>query len=152
MTILCLVSTLRLFVLPRLLWTLLCLFILWNRSQDYCHLWCCHKRPRPKMVTSRPVHVTALEATTLLTLFPKSWIILRMIVLHSTSQCDICLEPYTCSGSYDTPYGISCGHIFCYRWAWSDVSRRRLLLYTVYPGAFSVWDQLFVLCAGSLLH
>jgi hypothetical protein len=38
-----------------------------------------------------------------------------MIVLHPSSQCDVCYDSYACqdSESNDAPHGISCGHIYC---------------------------------------
>ncbi|KAI0746757.1 hypothetical protein C8Q80DRAFT_1337531 [Daedaleopsis nitida] len=37
-----------------------------------------------------------------------------MLVVHPSSQCDVCLDPYSWSTSTKTPHAIQCGHIFCY--------------------------------------
>ncbi|KAF9447367.1 hypothetical protein P691DRAFT_125680 [Macrolepiota fuliginosa MF-IS2] len=36
-----------------------------------------------------------------------------MLVLHPTSRCDVCLEPYASDSSPQAPHAIPCGHIFC---------------------------------------
>ncbi|KAF9527176.1 hypothetical protein CPB83DRAFT_856498 [Crepidotus variabilis] len=36
-----------------------------------------------------------------------------MLVLHSTSRCDVCLLEYTWENSAKVPHAIACGHIFC---------------------------------------
>ncbi|RDX54481.1 hypothetical protein OH76DRAFT_1310451, partial [Lentinus brumalis] len=37
-----------------------------------------------------------------------------MLVVHPSSQCDVCLDPYTWTLPAKTPHAIQCGHIFCY--------------------------------------
>ena len=44
-----------------------------------------------------------------------------MLVLHLSSNCDICYDTY---GQDNPPSTIPCGHIFCYRYAWRR-SRRK---------------------------
>ena len=39
-----------------------------------------------------------------------------MIVLHPSSRCDVCLDPYTWNTTSDAPHAIPCGHIFCKTW------------------------------------
>ncbi|KAI0371935.1 hypothetical protein BV20DRAFT_1051125 [Pilatotrama ljubarskyi] len=36
-----------------------------------------------------------------------------MLLVHPSSQCDICLDPYTWSTPAKAPHAIQCGHIFC---------------------------------------
>src|SRR5687768_2874437 len=36
-----------------------------------------------------------------------------MLVLHPSSQCDVCFDPYTWDESGRCPYTIPCGHAFC---------------------------------------
>ncbi|KAG2034181.1 hypothetical protein BDR03DRAFT_615498 [Suillus americanus] len=36
-----------------------------------------------------------------------------MLVLHPSSCCDICLDPYSTSDLATSPHAIDCGHIFC---------------------------------------
>jgi len=36
-----------------------------------------------------------------------------MLIIHSTSCCDICLDEYTLARAANSPHAISCGHIFC---------------------------------------
>ncbi|KAI0360693.1 hypothetical protein OH77DRAFT_1393090 [Trametes cingulata] len=36
-----------------------------------------------------------------------------MLLVHPSSQCDICLDPYTWSTPSKAPHAIQCGHIFC---------------------------------------
>ncbi|KAG1733747.1 hypothetical protein EDB19DRAFT_1577469, partial [Suillus lakei] len=39
-----------------------------------------------------------------------------MLVVHPSSRCDICLDPYSTSSDPATsPHAIECGHIFCLR-------------------------------------
>lgn len=39
-----------------------------------------------------------------------------MLVVHPSSRCDICLEPYSTSDLATSPHAIAeCGHIFCFR-------------------------------------
>ncbi|KAG2065520.1 hypothetical protein BDR04DRAFT_164070 [Suillus decipiens] len=38
-----------------------------------------------------------------------------MLVVHPSSRCDICLDPYSTSSDVATsPHAIECGHIFCF--------------------------------------
>ncbi|EJF63667.1 hypothetical protein DICSQDRAFT_55259 [Dichomitus squalens LYAD-421 SS1] len=37
-----------------------------------------------------------------------------MLVVHPSSQCDVCLDAYTWSTPAKSPHAIQCGHIFCY--------------------------------------
>ncbi len=39
-----------------------------------------------------------------------------MLVVHPSSQCDVCLDPYTWTLPAKTPHAIQCGHIFCYEY------------------------------------
>jgi hypothetical protein len=36
-----------------------------------------------------------------------------MLIVHSSSTCDICLEPFTWALTSATPHVIPCGHVFC---------------------------------------
>ena len=36
-----------------------------------------------------------------------------MLVLHPSSRCDVCLDPYSWETPDQTPHAIPCGHIFC---------------------------------------
>ena len=36
-----------------------------------------------------------------------------MLVVHPSSQCDVCLDAYTWSTPTKAPHAIQCGHIFC---------------------------------------
>ncbi|KAI0794986.1 hypothetical protein C8Q75DRAFT_730818 [Abortiporus biennis] len=36
-----------------------------------------------------------------------------MLVVHPSSTCDVCLEPYSWTTQANTPHAIACGHIFC---------------------------------------
>ncbi|KAF8622321.1 hypothetical protein AX15_007130 [Amanita polypyramis BW_CC] len=36
-----------------------------------------------------------------------------MLVLHPSSRCDVCLEPYTQDSSTRSPHVVPCGHVFC---------------------------------------
>ncbi|KAG1838597.1 hypothetical protein DFJ58DRAFT_812489 [Suillus subalutaceus] len=38
-----------------------------------------------------------------------------MLVVHPSSCCDICLDPYSTSDLASSPHAIDCGHIFCFR-------------------------------------
>ncbi|KAG1838594.1 hypothetical protein DFJ58DRAFT_813836 [Suillus subalutaceus] len=39
-----------------------------------------------------------------------------MLVVHPSSCCDICLDPYSTSDLATSPHAIAeCGHIFCFR-------------------------------------
>ncbi|KII85514.1 hypothetical protein PLICRDRAFT_319062 [Plicaturopsis crispa FD-325 SS-3] len=35
------------------------------------------------------------------------------LLIHPTSTCDVCLEPYSWSTQAQTPHAIACGHVFC---------------------------------------
>ena len=37
-----------------------------------------------------------------------------MLIVHPSSQCDVCLDPYTWSTPTKTPHAIQCGHVFCH--------------------------------------
>ncbi|CAL1710963.1 unnamed protein product [Somion occarium] len=37
-----------------------------------------------------------------------------MLIVHPSSVCDVCLEPYGWEEQARTPHAIPCGHIFCY--------------------------------------
>ncbi|KAI0701777.1 hypothetical protein C8Q76DRAFT_582418, partial [Earliella scabrosa] len=37
-----------------------------------------------------------------------------MLVVHPSSQCDVCLDAYNWSTPAKAPHAIQCGHIFCY--------------------------------------
>ena len=39
-----------------------------------------------------------------------------MLVVHPSSQCDVCLDAYTWSTPAKSPHAIQCGHIFCYEY------------------------------------
>ncbi|OCH90200.1 hypothetical protein OBBRIDRAFT_618814 [Obba rivulosa] len=36
-----------------------------------------------------------------------------MLVVHPSSTCDVCLDPYSWASPSNTPHAIACGHIFC---------------------------------------
>ncbi|KAJ8689940.1 hypothetical protein PTI98_012793 [Pleurotus ostreatus] len=36
-----------------------------------------------------------------------------MLVLHPSSRCDVCLDPYSWDDAAQSPHAIPCGHIFC---------------------------------------
>ncbi|KIP09345.1 hypothetical protein PHLGIDRAFT_333860 [Phlebiopsis gigantea 11061_1 CR5-6] len=36
-----------------------------------------------------------------------------MLIVHPTSTCDVCLEPYSWTNTSSTPHAIACGHVFC---------------------------------------
>ncbi|KAF9473180.1 hypothetical protein BDN70DRAFT_768889, partial [Pholiota conissans] len=36
-----------------------------------------------------------------------------MLVVHSSSRCDVCLSEYSWEDSGKRPHAIACGHIFC---------------------------------------
>ncbi|KAH9849377.1 hypothetical protein C2E23DRAFT_762103 [Lenzites betulinus] len=36
-----------------------------------------------------------------------------MLLVHPSSQCDVCLDPYTWATPEKSPHAIQCGHIFC---------------------------------------
>ncbi|TFK67209.1 hypothetical protein BDN72DRAFT_111860 [Pluteus cervinus] len=36
-----------------------------------------------------------------------------MLVLHPSSQCDVCFDPYSWDDPLRSPYAIPCGHAFC---------------------------------------
>ncbi|OBZ78377.1 hypothetical protein A0H81_01984 [Grifola frondosa] len=36
-----------------------------------------------------------------------------MLVVHPSSTCDVCLEPYNWTTPRNAPHAIQCGHIFC---------------------------------------
>ncbi|TDL20305.1 hypothetical protein BD410DRAFT_377099 [Rickenella mellea] len=36
-----------------------------------------------------------------------------MLVVHPSSTCDVCLEPYSWDAIATTPHSIACGHVFC---------------------------------------
>ena len=36
-----------------------------------------------------------------------------MLIVHPSSQCDVCLDAYSWSTPTKTPHAIQCGHIFC---------------------------------------
>ncbi|EMD36451.1 hypothetical protein CERSUDRAFT_138116, partial [Gelatoporia subvermispora B] len=36
-----------------------------------------------------------------------------MLVVHPSSTCDVCLDPYSWATPENTPHAIACGHIFC---------------------------------------
>ncbi|KAG1816393.1 uncharacterized protein BJ212DRAFT_1271429 [Suillus subaureus] len=43
-----------------------------------------------------------------------------MLVVHPSSRCDICLDPYSTSDLATSPHAIAeCGHIFCFRCLYS---------------------------------
>jgi hypothetical protein len=47
-----------------------------------------------------------------------------MLVVHPSSCCDICLDPYSSSDIDTSPHAIECGHIFCLGCLYSfDTSR-----------------------------
>lgn len=39
-----------------------------------------------------------------------------MLVLHSSSRCDVCLSEYSWETAGKRPHAIACGHIFCREW------------------------------------
>ena len=43
-----------------------------------------------------------------------------MLVLHSSSRCDVCLSEYSWDNSSARPYAIHCGHIFCREWVFQS--------------------------------
>ncbi|KAI0674285.1 hypothetical protein C8Q78DRAFT_955297, partial [Trametes maxima] len=36
-----------------------------------------------------------------------------MLLVHPSSQCDVCLDPYTWATPSKSPHAIQCGHVFC---------------------------------------
>ena len=44
-----------------------------------------------------------------------------MLIVHPTSTCDVCLEPYSWTNTSSTPHAIACGHVFCLQYV-LDVS------------------------------
>ncbi|KAK2467637.1 hypothetical protein APHAL10511_000492 [Amanita phalloides] len=36
-----------------------------------------------------------------------------MLVLHPSSRCDVCLEPYAQDSFARSPHSVPCGHVFC---------------------------------------
>ncbi|EIW55723.1 uncharacterized protein TRAVEDRAFT_129815 [Trametes versicolor FP-101664 SS1] len=36
-----------------------------------------------------------------------------MLLVHPSSQCDVCLDPYTWNTAAKSPHAIQCGHVFC---------------------------------------
>ncbi|KAF9002574.1 hypothetical protein BDQ17DRAFT_534656 [Cyathus striatus] len=36
-----------------------------------------------------------------------------MLIVHPSSNCDICLDPYSWETPDQTPHAIACGHVFC---------------------------------------
>ncbi|KAI0685363.1 hypothetical protein BC835DRAFT_1290334 [Cytidiella melzeri] len=36
-----------------------------------------------------------------------------MLIVHPSSTCDVCLDPYTWATAANTPHAIACGHVFC---------------------------------------
>lgn len=36
-----------------------------------------------------------------------------MLIVHPSSTCDVCLEPFSWVNASSTPHAIPCGHIFC---------------------------------------
>ena len=38
-----------------------------------------------------------------------------MLLVHPSSQCDVCLDPYTWVTPAKSPHAIQCGHVFCYK-------------------------------------
>ncbi|KAI0323751.1 hypothetical protein GY45DRAFT_1216615, partial [Cubamyces sp. BRFM 1775] len=36
-----------------------------------------------------------------------------MLLVHPSSQCDVCLDPYTWATPAKSPHAIQCGHVFC---------------------------------------
>ncbi|KAI0777672.1 hypothetical protein BD413DRAFT_468191 [Trametes elegans] len=36
-----------------------------------------------------------------------------MLLVHPSSQCDVCLDPYTWATPAKAPHAIQCGHVFC---------------------------------------
>ncbi|TFK36278.1 hypothetical protein BDQ12DRAFT_687136 [Crucibulum laeve] len=35
------------------------------------------------------------------------------LIIHPSSQCDVCWGSYTCESADDSPHAIQCGHVFC---------------------------------------
>lgn len=50
-----------------------------------------------------------------------------MLVVHPSSQCDVCLDPYNWSTPAKAPHAIQCGHIFCYECVFTSASQSRAL-------------------------
>ncbi|KAI0079149.1 hypothetical protein K474DRAFT_1592526 [Panus rudis PR-1116 ss-1] len=38
-----------------------------------------------------------------------------MLLVHPSSTCDVCLDPYNWASQARTPHVIACGHVFCYQ-------------------------------------
>lgn len=59
-----------------------------------------------------------------------------MLVVHPSSQCDVCLDAYNWSTPAKAPHAIQCGHIFCYECvstAWLAFAQLPLFSHMVEP-------------------
>lgn len=50
-----------------------------------------------------------------------------MLIVHPSSTCDVCLDPFTWQTPSHTPHAIPCGHVFCLRYLLRNIHEDSLL-------------------------